>query len=143
MCHDSEPSCDWMPEAGRAPPMNLTYEEFGDVLVIRAGEKRLDASKAPAFLQQVSERVKGGHQQLVLDLSQVNFVDSTGLGAIVTCRKRLGPRGRFAIAGAQGAVARLFSLTRMDKVFPLSASVSDALGHIEELNRQDPVSGNR
>ena len=122
--------------------MNLSYEKIGDILVVRVEEKRLDASKAPAFLQLILERVKAGHQKFVLDLNQVSFIDSTGLGAIVTCRKRVGSGGKFAIAGAQGAVARLFALTRMDKVFTLSVSVADALAHLEALSRQDSASGN-
>jgi anti-sigma B factor antagonist len=63
----------------------------------------------------------------VLDLSGVEFVDSSGLGAIVSCLKRLGPRGSLAIAGAQGSVQRLFTLTRMDRVFPLHETVDAAV----------------
>ena len=62
--------------------------------------------------------IEAGHTRLVLDLSGVDFVDSSGLGAIVACLKRLGPRGDLAIAGARGAVSRLFTLTRMDTGLP-------------------------
>ena len=63
-------------------------------------------------------------------LSGVDFVDSSGLGAIVSCLKRLGPRGNLAIAGAKGAVSRLFTLTRMDKVFTLHDSVDAAVAQL-------------
>ncbi len=105
----------------------LSDEQRNDILVLRVEEKRVDASKAPRLKDEITQRIEAGHHRLVLDLSGVEFVDSSGLGAIVACLKRLGPRGNLAIAGAKGAVMRLFTLTRMDKVFPLHDTVEAAI----------------
>ena len=105
----------------------LSDEQRKDILVVRVDERRLDASKAPQFKNEITRRIEAGHSRFVLDLSGVEFVDSSGLGAIVACLKRLGPRGDLAIAGAKGAVSRLFTLTRMDKVFALHDSVDAAV----------------
>jgi anti-sigma B factor antagonist len=105
----------------------LTSEVRSNVLVIHVGEKRVDASKAPSFKDEMTKCIESGQNQIVLDLSAVEFVDSSGLGAIVSCLKRLGPRGNLAIAGAKGAVSRLFTLTRMDKVFALHDTVEAAV----------------
>jgi anti-sigma B factor antagonist len=105
----------------------LTSEVRSNVLVIHVGEKRVDASKAPLFKDEMTKCIESGQNQIVLDLSAVEFVDSSGLGAIVSCLKRLGPRGNLAIAGAKGAVSRLFTLTRMDKVFALHDTVEAAV----------------
>ncbi len=105
----------------------LSDEQRNDILVVRVDERRLDASKAPQFKDEITRRIEAGHSRFVLDLGGVDFVDSSGLGAIVACLKRLGPRGDLAIAGAKGAVSRLFTLTRMDKVFPLHDSVDAAV----------------
>jgi anti-sigma B factor antagonist len=105
----------------------LTSELRNNVLVVRVAEKRVDASKAPAFKNEMTQCIESGQSQLVLDLSNVDFVDSSGLGAIVACLKQLGPRGNLAIAGAKGAVSRLFTLTRMDKVFALHDTVDSAV----------------
>jgi len=108
----------------------LTSELRNDVLVVHVTEKRVDASKAPLFKDEMTKCIDGGQNQLVLDLSGVDFVDSSGLGAIVSCLKRLGPRGNLAIAGAKGAVSRLFTLTRMDKVFALHDTVDAAVDQL-------------
>ena len=108
----------------------LTPEVRNNVLVVRVDVKRVDASKAPAFKDEMTKCIEAGHSQLVLDLSDVEFVDSSGLGAIVACLKRLGPKGNLAIASASGAVKRLFSLTRMDRVFPLHDSVDSAVAQL-------------
>ncbi len=108
----------------------LAHELQNDVLVVRVNAKRVDASKAPLFKDEMTKCIEAGHSQLVLDMSEVEFVDSSGLGAIVACLKRLGPKGSLAIAGASGAVRRLFSLTRMDRVFVLHDSVDAAVAQL-------------
>ena len=107
--------------------MNLTEEQRSGVLVIHVGGPRLEAERAPAFKNEVAARIDEGHQRLVLDLSQVEFVDSSGLGAIVACLKRLSPEGILAIVGVKGTVGKLFALTRMDRVFPIYDTVDAAV----------------
>jgi anti-sigma B factor antagonist len=109
----------------------LSTDLRDNILVVRVEEKRIDASKAPAFKDEMTRCIETGQNQIVLDLSQVDFIDSSGLGALVSCLKRLGPRGGLAVAGATGAVSRLFTLTRMDRVFALHPSVDSA---VEQLS---------
>jgi anti-sigma B factor antagonist len=92
--------------------------------------KRLDASVAPAFKQAVVKVVEGGERRILLDLSGVTFLDSSGLGAMVSVLKALGTQGTLAVCGAQGSVTSLFKLTRMDKVFSLHATRAEALARL-------------
>jgi anti-sigma B factor antagonist len=109
--------------------VDLTEEMREGVLVVRVRDRRIDASRAPHFKEEISKRIDAGQTKLVLDLTLVEFIDSMGLGALVACFKRIGGRGKIAIVGAKGAVSRLFSLTRMDKVFPLYPTLDDAVAH--------------
>ena len=97
----------------------LSTEIINDVLVVRVQERRLDASKAPAFKEDINKIIGDGVNRLVLDLQDVDFIDSSGLGVIVSCLKRLGPSGNLSISGASSTVRRLFALTRMDRIFGL------------------------
>jgi anti-sigma B factor antagonist len=108
----------------------LSTDVRKNVLVVRVAEKRIDASKAPVFKDEIAKCIDAGQSQIVLDLSGVDFIDSSGLGALVSCLKRLGPRGSLAVAGASGAVSRLFTLTRMDKVFTLHPNVDSAVDQL-------------
>jgi anti-sigma B factor antagonist len=94
------------------------------------GETRLDAARAPALRAELLRQIDAGHSQIVLDLSATEFLDSSGLGALVSAVKRLGSRGTLAVAGSQGAVTRLFSLTRMDRVFALHPSTEAAVAQM-------------
>ena len=97
------------------------------ILVVTPQMKRLDASKAPAFKDAIKQQIDQGYHDLVIDFTDVEMVDSSGLGAIVSCLKAVGSRGNVTIASARGPVSRLLSLTRMDKVFSLYNSADDAV----------------
>ena len=100
------------------------------VAVVAPTVKRLDASVAPAFKQQVVQLVQAGEKRLVLDLAGVDFLDSSGLGALVSILKALGAQGTLAVCGARGPVLSLFQLTRMDKVFSIDADRAAALARV-------------
>ena len=110
--------------------MNITEERHGAILILRVGEPRVDAAKAPALRDELLRHIDAGHSQIVLDLTATEFMNSSGLGALVSAMKRLGSRGTLAIAGAQGAVTRLFSLTRMDRVFALHPNTEAAIARM-------------
>jgi anti-sigma B factor antagonist len=63
---------------------------------------------------------------VILDLSQVEFIDSSGLGAIVGVMKLLGPSRPLEVAALSDAVRKLFRLTRMDTVFKIRPSAPKA-----------------
>lgn len=108
--------------------MDIREESHGDLLIVHVCSPRLDASQAPQCKEEISSRIRSGHTKLVLDFSMVDFIDSTGLGVLVNCMKRLG-KGQLSIVGVQGAVSRLFALTRMDRVFALYPTMDTALAH--------------
>ena len=89
----------------------------GDCLVIGLMEARLDAVIAPSFREALINRIDGGRQNIVLDLSKVGFLDSSGLGALVFVLKHLVHKGgRLHICGVTPGVMSVLKLTRMDRV---------------------------
>jgi anti-sigma B factor antagonist len=107
----------------------MEFEErtAGDWTVLSVLDARIDARVADDFRAALARTAQQGRRKIVLDLSAVSFVDSTGLGAIIASLKQLGPDGDLAIAGAHASVGSLFKLTRMDKVFRIFASADDAV----------------
>ena len=61
--------------------MNLTHQVLDEVLLIKLEENRLDAESAPGFKSRMVDFINQGHRRVVLDLGQVEFVDSSGLTA--------------------------------------------------------------
>lgn len=99
--------------------MNIESYSLDDWKVLVPDQSRLDAYVADEFKKQLVESIQDGTTHLILDLSGVEFMDSSGLGAIVYCLQRIGEQGRIAIAGAQEAVALMLRLTHIDRVFTL------------------------
>ena len=77
------------------------------------------ANKADDFRTSVADIVDAGNTQLVLDLCEVKFLDSSGLGAIVSIRKMVGNEGDMVLCGLTGQVRSVFRLTRMDTIFDI------------------------
>jgi len=108
--------------------MNFTNKKVSDaVLIIIINEERLDASCAPPFKKYFSEVVNKGFSKVVLDLSCVSFMDSSGLGALISCLKLMAAQGEIVIVGAQANVKGLFTLTRMDRLFTQYENIDEVL----------------
>lgn len=97
--------------------MNLESEERDGTLVVTVAEDRIDAKVAVQFKDAMRDRTAAGHGRVVLDLSHVGFLDSSGLGAVVAVMKHLGKDRPLDLAGLTPTVQKVFRLTRMDKVF--------------------------
>lgn len=110
--------------------MNLEQTKEGKVLVVRVRENRIDAHMAPDLKQQLGDLIDSGDNQLVLDLGDVEFVDSSGLSAIVSAMKQLDGRGDIVLCQPQPAVTSLFKLTRLDKIFRIYGDSADAIAAI-------------
>lgn len=98
--------------------MNLYAEARAGALHVQVAEERIDAAVAIRFKDKMREIALQPADRVVLDLSRVVFVDSSGLGAIVAVMKALAPR-RLELAGLTPNVAKVFRLTRMDSVFTI------------------------
>ncbi|MEL7105855.1 MAG: STAS domain-containing protein [Pseudomonadota bacterium] len=105
--------------------MHLSSTERNGDIVVRMDEARIDAAIAVSFKDAMRAHFSGPHPRVVLDLSQVEFVDSSGLGAIVAILKEAGDDKSFALAGMTPGVEKVFRLTRMDSVFTIYPSVED------------------
>ena len=110
--------------------MELSASQFGPFLVIDIAEGRIDAAVAIAFKDAVRTLTEDILDDVILNLEAVDFIDSSGLGAIVAVMKQLGPDRRLHLTSLSPAVEKVFRLTRMDSVFSIHATLDAALtGH--------------
>lgn len=107
--------------------MRLDQRNAGDALIVTPLEERLDAGIATDFKEQMAGLIASGNTKIVLNLSRVEFIDSTGLGAIVSSLKHMGVRGDLVVYGLRETTMTLFRLTRMDRVFRVFDSEQQAV----------------
>lgn len=106
--------------------MKISVEQAEGYGVLRP-EGRLNMVAAPRLRATIDRMLKDGSTRLVLDLTDVGFMDSSGLGAIITGLKRARQVGgdlRLAAAGEQ--VQTVMRLTNLDRVLRPHATVQDA-----------------
>ncbi|MFD1158679.1 STAS domain-containing protein [Roseovarius aestuarii] len=101
--------------------LEVTTNETFDIVTVNAG--RIDASVAIQFKDAMRAATENGSCHIILDLGQVNFVDSSGLGAIVAAMKQLGSDRKLDLAALRPDVAKVFHLTRMDTVFDIHPEI--------------------
>lgn len=107
--------------------MELVAEERPGLRVVAVKADRIDAAAAIGFKDRMRELVQGAAPRVVLDLSRVAFLDSSGLGAVVAVMKLMGPDRCLELAGLTPTVEKVFRLTRMDSVFTIHPAVPDGL----------------
>jgi anti-sigma B factor antagonist len=110
--------------------MQIEERPAGSYTVVAVCDSRIDAAVADDFRAEIARIAQGGSRKILLDLSEVTFVDSSGLGSIIACLKQLGPDGDLAVCGAHDSVGNLFRLTRMDKVFRIFPTQEEALASL-------------
>jgi anti-sigma B factor antagonist len=106
--------------------MQFEESRIRDTLVVRVRESRIVADVAPQFKEGLIAYVHRGNKNIVLDLSEVNFIDSSGLGALIGSLKAVGTDGELVLCGARDPVVSMLKLTRMDKVFHIFATPEEA-----------------
>jgi len=107
--------------------VKMKVNTYMDVAVVDLREKALDASNSEKFKKSMAETLES-HDKVVIDLSRVEFVDSSGCGALLSCLRQLGDRGGdLKLCGVQKNVERLFELVRMNRIIDVYPSKEDAL----------------
>ena len=100
-------------------------ERDGCVVLAVSGE--VDLGTAPRLREQLIALVTDGRRHVVVDLSATEFLDSTGLGALVAGFKRLRAHdGDMRLVCTTTRIRKVFELTRLDRILPMFESVEDA-----------------
>lgn len=107
--------------------MEIETNVVGGITVAKLCDTRLDAAQALRFKEGLRELSDAGANHIVVDMSDIAFMDSSGLGAVVTVMKQMGKEKTLELASLTTAVAKVFTLTRMDKIFAIYPSVDEAL----------------
>ncbi|MDO3379444.1 STAS domain-containing protein [Geoalkalibacter halelectricus] len=108
--------------------MILKVEEKGEVVVIQVKEERLDAHNSGELKSQMLSLFEESKNHIVIDLQEVRFVDSSGLGALVSGFKNASARnGNLKLCGLQPQVKSMFELTRLHRVFEIFSGLEEAL----------------
>jgi len=106
--------------------MRFNLKKEDNILVLNPLVKSIDSSNSASFKSQTLELINQGNHYILLNLTNIDFIDSSGLGSIISIFKALTEKGSLAIFGTKKSVSSLFKMTRMDRVFSMYDEEIDA-----------------
>jgi anti-sigma B factor antagonist len=112
--------------------MDIAVEKFGPVTVATLHGDELDAGNVKDFRRDMAP-VLAENSNLVLDLSRLRFIDSSGLGAMLSCLRQLNAAGaELKLCGMSKAVRAVFELVRMHRIFDIYETREQAVSGFQQ-----------
>lgn len=88
----------------------------------------IDVYTAPQFKEAVNKMVDSGQKHLLIDMSGVRYMDSSGFGTLLSAMKRLKPNGgTINLINVSGPIDRILKITRLNQVFATYNSLDEAI----------------
>jgi anti-sigma B factor antagonist len=107
--------------------MQVRIEKKEEIVIVHFEGEALDASNAKAFKAEIAPSIVQG-AKLIFDLGKLKFVDSSGLGALLSCLRQLNALGGdLKLCGMIKPVRALFELVRMHRVFEIFNTEDEAI----------------
>jgi len=121
-------------------PKTMKFEvvQKDKVAVIASKVEKLDALHAPELKSEIVMMTKEGHKNLIIDLTETRYIDSSGLSALLVgnrlCRDS---NGTFVLCGLQDAVKKLIAISQLESVLKITPTQNEAvdLVYMEEVER--------
>jgi anti-sigma B factor antagonist len=107
--------------------MEITVEKVNDVAIVTVPVEELDAANAAEFKHAMSP-VLDTHATLILDLTKLRFIDSSGLGAFISCLRKLNEKqGALMLCSMSKQVRTVIELVRMQRILDIHGSREEAI----------------
>jgi anti-anti-sigma factor len=108
--------------------MEIVEEIIDDVIVEIINLERATLREAEELKFNVNEKITAGYKKVIIDLTAVEFIDSTFLGVIVNTLKKVAKMGGdLKLVGFKPPVRSMFELTRLFRVFESFSELQDAI----------------
>lgn len=114
--------------------MGLQYntQEKEDVLIFSIEEEKITLDHAAVLKETIFLKIAEGYSKIILDLSQVKEIDSSGLGALLFAKRQAdGSQGDLKLAAASESVQNMIRIAQLSRVFDLHNSVEEAFEAFE------------
>ena len=108
------------------PQFRVGYETPSDDIGVVVLEGEIDIYSAPEFKEVLVNGIEGGARRVIVDLTKVTLMDSTGLSVLVSGERRLRPRGGSLAVACDDRIRRVLTMTGLHNAFALCATRDEA-----------------
>ena len=114
-----------------SPSFDLNEESLDAQTHLIAVRGEVHVSTAPEFSERLNDAIAGGKTGVVIDMTGVDFIDSTGLSVLLNALRRVTrQQGTLALAVSNPTVLRLFEITRLDSTFDILPDRETAIARV-------------
>lgn len=108
--------------------MKIKIETIDGITVLFIKEDRLDANNSEDLKKELQQQFAADTKNMIIDLTEIHFIDSSGLGALVSGYKNASTiHGSLKLTNLQSQVKSMFELTRLHRVFDIFTTVDEAV----------------
>ena len=116
-----------------SPQFELLEEQLDQDTRVISVSGEIHVTTAPEFSQRLNDAIAAGTKRVVIDMSGVEFIDSTGLSVLLNGLRRVTrAEGRLSLVVTNPTVLRLFEITRLDSTFDIQATRDAALARVQD-----------
>ena len=119
--------------------MKFSVDKHDKYVLIKLNESKLNSLITPQLKSELILINTEGQRNIILDLCQVKFADSSGLSSLLVGHRLCkNAEGSFILAGLNEAVSRLISISQLDNVLTIVPTTEEAIDHIfmEEIEKE-------
>jgi anti-sigma B factor antagonist len=117
-----------------AANFDLSEEPLDENSIVLRVLGEIHATTAPEFSERLNESIADGKTGVILDLTGVEFIDSTGLSVLLNGLRRVTrARGTMVLACANPTVLRLFEITKLDSTFEILPTCDEAIERLRQV----------
>lgn len=118
--------------------MQFEVQESGNYVVIKSKIEKLDTNHAPELKSILVFHNKNGVKNIIIDLSESRYCDSSGLSALLVANRLCkNANGCFILTGLQEPVQKLIQISQLHTVLTITPKVNDAVDHLATLQVQN------
>jgi len=108
--------------------MEFNIQKEGDIGIVEMDGSLLAEVQTREFLEHFSEAVQNGTSRFIIDLGQTKFINSSGLGMLLTClTKARKAGGDVVLADISEQLSNLLVMTKLNSIFTVAGSVDEAI----------------
>jgi anti-sigma B factor antagonist len=112
------------------PGLEVSHGDCGDAVCVVTPAGEIDLATAPLLKSHLVGQLANGFSRFVVDLSEVRYLDSTGLGVLIAFSRRLADDGVIALAQPPASVSQLLEVTGLDATFAVFATTDEAMARV-------------
>ena len=120
--------------------MKYSVDQQDRYTILKLDETNLNSLKAPELKSQFIMLSNHGVRNLILDISAVDYIDSSGLSAILTANRLYSSEGNFIVTGIKSAsVQKLIKISRLDTILTIIPTVSESTDYLHMKALEDEI----